>query len=97
MVDETQAGASGCSIDKSVHFLENLGAQLNVNFFERMRFSWLADNSLHVADRDAFGAQVQNHRITNDTLVVNTLVQTKKELAEKWLLPFGQSWHRRLV
>ena len=47
MVDETRAGTSGCSIDKSVHFLEGLGQELGVDFFERMRFAWVeASNSL---------------------------------------------------
>ena len=43
MVDETHAGASGCSIDKSVHFLEQLGESLNIDFFERMRFAWVGE------------------------------------------------------
>jgi hypothetical protein len=46
MVDESQAGASGCSIDKSVHFVEKVGSDFKVNFFNRMLFSYL-DNSTH--------------------------------------------------
>lgn len=97
MVDETQAGASGCSIDKSVHFLEQLGMELGVDFFERMRFAWIENDEMHLADRAAFAEHVENGRISDETPVVNTLVQTKKDLAEKWLVPFGKGWHRRLV
>ena len=35
-VDESQAGASGCSIDSSVRFIKDLGAHYNVDFFDRM-------------------------------------------------------------
>jgi hypothetical protein len=97
MVDETRAGASGCSIDKSVHFLENLGQELGVDFFERMRFAWLENGTLHYADRNGLTEQVRSGNIGPETLMVNTLAQNRQELAEKWLLPFGKSWHRRLV
>ncbi len=97
MVDESQAGASGCSIDKSVHFLEDLGQRLGVDFFERMRFAWVAGDALQFGDRQEFGQAVQAAQIADNTLMINTLVQNKKELQEKWLVPFSQSWHRRLI
>lgn len=98
MVDESQAGASGCSIDKSVHFLERLGAEIGVDFFERMRFAWVSEaGEMHFANRPEFSALVQSGHIAADTLVADTLVQTKSQLTEKWLVPFGKSWHKRLV
>ena len=98
MVDESQAGASGCSIDKSVHFLEGLGAEIGADFFERMRFAWVdAQGEVRFANRPEFVGLVREGKIGADTLVADTLVQTKAQLAEKWLVPFGQSWHRRLA
>lgn len=97
MVDESQAGASGCSIDKSVHFLETLGQRLHVDFFERMLFAWADGNTLQFGDRETLRQRASASQIDDKTLMVNTLVQNKKDLQEKWLLPFGQSWHRRLI
>jgi hypothetical protein len=98
MVDETQAEASGCSIDKSVHFLEQLGDAMQVNFFERMRFAWLGQNgTLHFANRSELISALGAGQVTENTLMANTMVKTKQELQEKWLLPFQQSWHRRLA
>lgn len=97
MVDESRAGASGCSIDKSVHFLEKLGAELGIDFFERMRFAWVQNDQLQFADRDALQQAVLSRTIGEETLMVNTLVQNKSELASNWLVPFSRSWHRRLV
>ena len=96
MVDESRAGASGCSIDKSVHFLEQLGLELGADFFERMRFAWIENDEMLFAGRPEFAAHIGNGRISDETPVANTLAQTKQELAEKWLVPFGKSWHRRL-
>lgn len=98
MVDESQAGASGCSIDKSVHFLEKLGDSLQVDFFERMRFAWIdAQNRLSFGSRAELIAAVKENRVTADTLMANSMVQSKRELLEKWLLPFGKSWHKRIA
>jgi hypothetical protein len=97
LVDETRAGASGCSIDKSVHFLEKLGAELGIDFFERMRFGWVEDGQICVTNRAEFGDLVRNGGISSDMPVLNTLAQTRGDLAHRWLVPFGQSWHKKLV
>lgn len=36
-VDSTQAVASGCSVDNSVRFIKDLGKELNVDFFDRLK------------------------------------------------------------
>ncbi|MBK8556756.1 MAG: hypothetical protein IPL65_13735 [Lewinellaceae bacterium] len=97
MVDETQAGASGCSIDKSVHFVESLGAELGIDFFNRMLFGSLENNQIEVRDINTFREQLRAGELANDALVVNTLCQTRQELEEKWLLPYSQSWMPRII
>lgn len=98
MVDESQAGASGCSIDKSVHFLEQLGRRVGADFFERMRFGWVDEQEqLHFVSRAELSSARQNGAVTDRTRMLNTLVQNRRELLEKWLLPFEESWHKRLV
>lgn len=95
-VDESQAGASGCSIDKSVHFLEQLGQQLGVDFLEKMRFAWLDGEQWRVVSRAGFAELLAAGALGVETPVANTLAATRADLSEKWLLPFGQSWHRRI-
>lgn len=98
LADEQQVGAGGCSIDKSVHFLESLGKELRIDFFNRMQFAWI-DNAgtLQVSDRQEFQRLLQEGAITPDTLVVNTLAQTCAEMASNWLLPYKGSWVERVV
>ncbi len=36
-VDSTQAVASGCSVDNSIRFIKDLGKELNVDFFDRLK------------------------------------------------------------
>src|SRR3954470_21026295 len=44
MIDEKVAGASGCSIDKSVHFIQSLEKDYQVDFFDRMSFAFKNGN-----------------------------------------------------
>ena len=36
-VDSSESSASGCSIDSSVRFIKQVGAELNVDFFNRLK------------------------------------------------------------
>ncbi len=97
VVDETRAGASGCSIDKSVHFLQDLGQRIGVDFFDRMRFGWMDGDKLRFNSRDELAAFRAASNINDDTAMLNTLAPTLSDLRDKWLLPLGQSWHKRLI
>lgn len=97
MVDESQAGASGCSIDSSVHFLKALQAQYGVDLFDRMIFSFKRGDEVVSLNRTDFAQWYQEGKITDETLVFDTLVNTKKDLEHNWLKPLAQSWHKRMV
>jgi hypothetical protein len=97
MVDESHADAGGCSIDKSVHFLESLGKQLHINFFDRMQFAWINNaGEMNVSNRSEFQRLLNDGVIQPDTPVINTLVHTRAEMVEKWVLPYVNSWMPRL-
>ncbi|MCB0641401.1 MAG: hypothetical protein KDC44_07160 [Phaeodactylibacter sp.] len=97
MVDESQAGASGCSIDKSVHFLKQLEQEFGLDLFNRMQFAYLDGDAVEVLAREAFEAAYQEGQITDDTLVFDNLVKTKADFEAAWLKPLATSWHKRMV
>ncbi len=97
MVDESRAGASGCSIDSSVHFLKSLQSQFGVDLFDRMRFSYQDADNVHTVTRDEFAELYANGTINDNTLVFDTLVNSKKAFDEGWLKPLKNSWHARMV
>ena len=97
MVDESQAGASGCSIDSSVHFLKTLQSEYGVDLFDRMVFSFKQGEEVLSLDRETFAKWYAEGKINDDTPVFDTLVNNKKDLEENWIKPLGESWHRRMV
>ncbi len=97
MVDESQAGASGCSIDSSVRFIKALQAEYQLDLFDRMTFTYLEGDSVKTASRDTFANLYQEGTINDDTLVFDTLVDNKAKFETAWIKPLGQSWHKRMV
>jgi hypothetical protein len=96
-VDESQAGASGCSIDKSVAFIKTLQAALGTDLFDRMRFAYLNGDQVCSVSRDEFANLYANGTINSSTLVFDPLVDTVGKLQEAFIKPLDQSWHIRMV
>ena len=97
LVDESQADASGCSIDKSVHFLQQLGQKYGVDLFDRLTFAWLDGDTVRSAQRGEFAELYAAGAITAETPVFDPLVKTKAEFEAGWIKPLGKSWHRRMI
>lgn len=96
VVDESQAGASGCSIDKSVRFLKELEQQYGINLFDRFNLAYRNGEQVQSAPRAQFEVLVKEGKITPDTIVFNNVIQTLAELKNKWEVPFKQSWHAQM-
>jgi hypothetical protein len=93
MADETRgAGVSGCSTDSSVRFLKSLGEKFNVDFFNRTNLAFFIKDKIQLLPMSQLAYAVQNFFIDGDTLYFNNLVQTKKELEDKWVVPIKESW-----
>ena len=96
MVDERQAGASGCSIDKSVNFMKQIGEEFNINLLDRFNLAYRDGDDVLSAPRQPFEEMVKQGSINTDTIVFNNMVQNLKELQTKWEVPFKESWHIQL-
>lgn len=97
MVDETQADASGCSIDKSVHFIQYLEKRFGIHLLDRMLFTWKQGEKIKIAPKDEFSDLYQDGQISDDTLVFDNLVSEKWQFEKSWIKPLKESWHKRLV
>ena len=96
VVDESQAGASGCSIDKSVRFMKELEQEYGINLFDRFNLAYRDANVIKSIPRNEFEELIKAGIITEDTIVFNNLVQTLAELETKWEVPLKDSWHIQL-
>jgi hypothetical protein len=95
-VDETQAGASGCSIDKSVNFIKRLEQEFGIHLLDRFNLAYRDGEKVLSAPRHQFEELIKNGKINTGTIVYNNLVQNLTELDTKWEVPFKDSWHIQL-
>lgn len=95
-VDEQIAGATGCSIDKSVGLMKEIEQKYNINLFDRFRIAYRQENELKSCDRAEFEELIQKGIVNENTIVFNNLIQTRKELKTAWEIPFKESWHAKV-
>lgn len=92
MVDESMAGASGCSIDNSVRFIKNLGSELQVDFFDRLKLYYLdSNNLLNIVSFVQAAELYKNGVIDEHTTVFNHLVHTKATFESSWMIKLSDS------
>lgn len=95
-VDESQAGASGCSIDKSVNFMKQLEQHFGINLFDRFNLAYRDGEEVLSVPRHQFEELLKAGKINTETIVFNNLAQNLTELQTKWEVPFKNSWHIQL-
>ncbi len=95
--DEEQAKASGCSIDRSVHFIKNLEQEFSVSLLNRTLVAYKVDDEIITLPQEEFIGLVAQETLSKDTIVFNNLVTTKQEFETKWQVPLKDSWHRELI
>ncbi|MGB0391038.1 MAG: ABC transporter ATPase [Salibacteraceae bacterium] len=96
-IDEQVAGATGCSIDKSVHFIKSLGSKLNVDFFNRLNIAYLLNDKIELVPMSDFQDFLKSGKLDGQTTVYNNLVENLGEFHAKWEGPVNGSWHKQLI
>ncbi len=96
-VDEAQAMASGCSIDKSVAFVKRVEQDLGIQLMDRMQVAYLEGDKVAQARLTELATLASAGKINANTPVFNNLVSTLDEFEKSWTLPMGESWHARYL
>lgn len=96
IVDESQAGATGCSIDKSVRFMKDIEQHFGISLFDRFNLAYRSGEQILSVPRHTFEELIVNKTIDSNTVVFNNMVQNLSELESKWEVPVKESWHTQL-
>jgi hypothetical protein len=96
-VDESKQLPSGCSIDKSVNWLKEIGIEMNIDFFDRS-IAWLDDAEVvHTIPLPQVKQAIKERIIKGNTIVFDNLVQTKAQWMKRWKIPASNSWMKRYL
>ncbi|MCG3165258.1 MAG: hypothetical protein POELPBGB_01020 [Bacteroidia bacterium] len=91
-VDEEQAAASGCSIDKSVALVKKIEADFNTNLLDRMQIAYRSGNEIKTFKLPQASSLLEKAELTENTVIFNNLVSTKKDWDQKWEVALKDSW-----
>ncbi|MDG1064438.1 MAG: ABC transporter ATPase [Flavobacteriaceae bacterium] len=96
-LNQENASASGCSIDASVRFVQELQEQLGVDLLDKMNVTFYSGAYIAHKTLLEFRKMAKNKSVSKDTIVFNNLVNTKKDYIEHWEVPAFESWHNRFL
>ena len=95
-VDEEVAGATGCSIDKSVNLMKEIEQKFNLSLFDRFRIAYRKNEEVMNCSREEFEAMIKSGDVNENTLVFNNLINNRNELQTAWEIPLKYSWHAKV-
>ncbi|OBX21451.1 MULTISPECIES: ABC transporter ATPase [Bizionia] len=89
--------ATGCSIDASVHFIQGLEKEYNVDLMDKMNVSYKQGDFVAYKTLTDFRQMAKDRAVSKNTIVFNNLVNNIAEFKEYWEVPASESWHSRFV
>lgn len=105
-VDEDQASASGCSIDKGIHFIKELEKQFKLTLLDRMQVAYRngkdikichINNLLEELTRSGLYSEKTDRGEAKDVIVFNNMIVTKEQFDTEWEINLKQSWQSRVL
>ena len=94
-VNQENQIATGCSIDASVQFIQNLEKKFEVDLLDKMNVTFKLGE--HVAHKTLieFKKMAKEKAVSENTIVFNNLINTVGEYQDFWEVPAMDSWHSR--
>jgi len=96
-VDEQVHGASGCSIDGSVHFLRGLQRDLGLDFFDRSQVAFKDGNDIFSYPFTSIKTLLAAGTLSPEIMSFNNTVTTKGDWEKAWLVAVKDSWMARFL
>lgn len=89
--------ATGCSIDASVHFIQQLEKDYNVDLMDKMNVSYKQGEYVAYKSLTDFKKMAKDRAVSKNTIVFNNLVANIAEFNDNWEVPASESWHSRFL
>jgi predicted MPP superfamily phosphohydrolase len=96
-LNQTVNGATGCSIDASVNFIQQLEKDYNIDLLDKMNVSYKQGEFIAYKPLADFKKMAKDRAVSKNTIVFNNLVSNKAEYEENWEVPASESWHNRFL
>lgn len=96
-LNQDMSMATGCSIDASVHFIQQLEKDYNMDLLDKMNVSYKQGDFIAYKTLLDFKKMAKERAVSKNTIVFNNLVNNIAEFKENWEVPASESWHSRFL
>ncbi len=96
-LDQKMNAATGCSIDDSVRFIQQLEKDYDVDLLDKMNVSYKQGEFVAYKTLTDFRKMAKDKAVSPKTIVFNNLVNNKAEYLSDWEVPASESWHKRFL
>lgn len=96
-VDESQTGASGCSIDSMTKEITRLAQQMNIDWLNRFSIVIKSSDGIITTNANNLKDLFLAGKINEQTLVSNALLSSFDELQTNLYLPIKDTWMNRYL
>ncbi|GGW22115.1 hypothetical protein [Arenibacter certesii] len=96
-LDQSITAASGCSIDASVAFIQQLEKKYDISLLDKMNVSYKQGEFVAYKPLSDFRKMAKQKAVSKNTIVFNNLVTNKQEYENHWEVPASESWHARFM
>jgi hypothetical protein len=94
-LDESQSGASGCSIDALFRAIQREGATTGIDFFNRELTAFKINDKVSLVPKQQLKEKL--NELGPGAVVFNNLISTKEEFKNSWLVPAASTWLKRYI
>lgn len=94
-INQDLQAVTGCSIDSSVQFIQNLEQKYNIDLLDKMNVTYKTGEFIAFKTLIEFKQLAKSKSVSENTIVFNNLVNTIEEWQDYWEIPANESWHSR--
>lgn len=91
-LDQQQAGASGCSIDKLMRFIQKLELDTGLNLLLKNKIAIKGTKGIELIQFQDIKHLKMDGVLSNDIKYYDTMVDTKQVLDTNWLKSLDEGW-----
>ncbi len=94
-INQATQPATGCSIDASVQFIQELEKKYDIDLLDKMNVTFRMGEHISHKPLIDFKKMAKEKAVSGSTIVFNNLVNNVGEYKEFWEVPAEESWHSR--
>lgn len=91
-VDGTQSTASGCSIDKSLHFIKNLESEFEISLLDRLTIYFFVNSELKALHFTELQEKIASGALTENALILDCSLTDLHSLRTKFVTQAKHTW-----